>query len=228
MVSRPINKAPVVEPELGRIGSSRADFVYDTVRGWIQSRKIKVGERVREEAVAQVLNVSRTPVREALSRLQTRGLLQAAAGGLVVVELTSQETMELYALREVLEGAAARSAAQHASPNEIAALYQLGDEFRDAIGDPERLVPVNKEFHQMIYDAGRNRYLHRALADLHDTLMLLNGTTFTVPGRAEKAVGEHKRMVEAIERRDADAAEQVAREHIRHAQDARFVMRSRI
>ena len=77
------------------------------------------------------------------------------------------------------------------------------------------------------YDAARNRYLDRTLADLHDTLMLLNSTTFTVPGRAEKAVDEHRRMVEAIERRNADAAEQRAREHIRNSQDARFAMRPR-
>ena len=227
MVSRPNDDAPVAEPELGRTGRSRADFVYDTVRSWIQTRKIKVGERVREEAVAQALSVSRTPVREALSRLQTRGLLQVLAGGLVVVELTSQQTMELYALREVLEGAASRSAAQHASANEITALHQINDEFRDALGNPERLAVVNKEFHQTIYDAARNRYLDRTLADLHDTLMLLNSTTFTVPGRAEKAVDEHRRMVEAIERRNADAAEQRAREHIRNSQDARFAMRPR-
>jgi DNA-binding GntR family transcriptional regulator len=226
MASRPVD-APLVETEFGRTGRSRADYVYDTVRNWIQTRKIRVGERLREEAVAQALNVSRTPVREALSRLQTRGLLQVLAGGLVVVELTSQQTMELYALREVLEGAATRSAAQHASANEIAALYLLNDEFKDALGDPERLAVVNKEFHQTIYDAARNRYLDRVLADLHDTLMLLNSTTFTVPGRAEKAVGEHKLMVQAIECRDANEAEQRAREHIRNSQDARFAMRAR-
>jgi DNA-binding GntR family transcriptional regulator len=150
-----------------------------------------------------------------------------SAGGLVVVELTWQQTMELYALREVLEGAAARSAAQHASESEIAALYQLHAEFNDAIGDPDKLAMVNKEFHQIIYEAARNRYLYRTVDDLHDIQMLLNSTTFVVPGRAAKVVGEHKRMVDAIARRDADAAEQFAREHIRRAQEARFVMRSR-
>jgi DNA-binding GntR family transcriptional regulator len=226
MVSRPVDD--VATTEMARGGASRADFVYDTLRGWIHSRKFKVGERVREEAVARALGVSRTPVREALSRLQTRGLLQVSAGGLIVVELTPQQTMELYALREVLEGAAARSAAQHASPNEIAALYQLNAEFGEALGEPERQATINKEFHQTIYDAARNRYLMRTLEDLHDTLMLLPSTTFTVAGRAEKAVPEHHRMIEAIERRDADEAEREAREHIRHAQDARFAMRSRL
>jgi DNA-binding GntR family transcriptional regulator len=210
---------------MGRAPGSRSDFVYDTLRGWIQNRQIRVGERIREEAIAQALDVSRTPVREALSRLQTRGLLQMSAGGLVVVELTPQQTMELYALREVLEGAASRSAAQHASSLEIAALHHLNEEFKAAIGDPERLAVVNKEFHQTIYDAARNRYIYRSLEDLHDTLMLLHSTTFTVPGRAEKSVSEHQLLIEAIERRDADAAERMAREHIRLAQDARFDMR---
>jgi len=227
MANNPINDAAVVDQDLGRTGRSRADFVYDTVRVWIQTRKINVGERVREEAVAQALSVSRTPVREALSRLQTRGLLQASAGGLVVVELTLQQTMELYALREVLEGAAARSAAQHASVSEIAAMHKLNAEFREAIGDFEKLAAINKELHQAIYDAARNQYLYRVLDDLHDTQMLLNGTTFSLPGRDAKVVGEHRRMIDAIDRRDADSAERFAREHIRRAQEARFAMRSR-
>src|SRR5215213_2198226 len=88
---------------------SRADFVYESLRDAISDGRIAVGERVREEEVARSLGVSRTPVREALRRLQIRGLLVIFAGrGLVVAKLSQQQIVELYAMREILEGSAAR------------------------------------------------------------------------------------------------------------------------
>src|SRR6478672_4683069 len=114
---------------------SRADFVYDSLRDAISDGRIAGGERVREEEVARNLGVSRTPVREALQRLQQRGLPVVGAGrGLVVARLSQQQVIELYAMREILEGSAARFAAQHATPAEIAILYQLQEELRSAEG----------------------------------------------------------------------------------------------
>ena len=95
---------------------SRADFVFDSLRDAISDGRIAVGERVREEEIARDLGVSRTPVREALQRLHQRGLLVLGAGrGLVVAELGQHQVLQLYAMREILEGSAARFAAQHAN-----------------------------------------------------------------------------------------------------------------
>src|SRR5258708_27556643 len=95
---------------------SRADFVYESLRDAIWDGRIARGERVREEEIARNLGVSRTPVREALQRLQQRGLLVVGAGrGLVVAELSHDQVIELYAMREVLDGSAARFAAQRAA-----------------------------------------------------------------------------------------------------------------
>src|SRR4249920_540024 len=100
---------------------SRADFVYESLRDAISDGRIAAGERVREEEVARNLGVSRTPVREALQRLQQRGLLEIGAGrGLLVASLSQQQVIELYAMRQILEGSAARFAATHATPAEIA------------------------------------------------------------------------------------------------------------
>src|SRR5437660_4459837 len=108
---------------------SRAEFVYESLRDAISDGRIAGGERVREEEVARNLGVSRTPVREALQRLQQRGLLVLGAGrGLVVAQLSQQQVIELYAMREILEGSAARFAARHATPAEIAILYQLQEQ----------------------------------------------------------------------------------------------------
>jgi DNA-binding GntR family transcriptional regulator len=203
---------------------SRAEFVYERLRDAISDGRIAAGERVREEEVARNLGVSRTPVREALSRLQSRGLLEMANGGLVVTRLTRPQIIELYAMREILEGSAARFAAQHASPSEIASLKHIAGKFERELGDAPRLARANRELHEGIYEAAHNRYLLRTLNELHDALALLPNTTFAYEGRAEKAIREHAGIISAIEKRNADRAEQLARQHIRMAQEARLAM----
>ncbi len=204
--------------------TSRARRVYEALRAAIQDGRYGRGERIREEEVARSLGVSRTPVREALSRLQSHGLLEMSSGGLVVAELTRPQVLELYAMREILEGSAARFAAQHASPSEIGSLRHVGRIFERSLGDPPKLARLNRDLHGGIYEAAHNRYLMRTLNELHDALALLTSTTFTVPGRPELAIGEHARIIDAIEKRDADEAERAAREHIRNAQQARLGM----
>lgn len=201
---------------------SRAKIVYETLRDDIKSGRYKAGQRIREEEIAARLGVSRTPVREALSRLQHHGLLESAPEGLAVTELSRNQVLELYAMREMLEGAAARFAAQHASTYDVDDLRRHAASFEAAKGDPDRLAAINIAFHRAIYEAAHNRYLLRTLDELHDALALLQTTTFTVDGRYEGSVAEHGRIIAAIAARDADTAEREARDHIRHALDARL------
>jgi DNA-binding GntR family transcriptional regulator len=202
---------------------SRADFVYGRLRDAISDGRIAGGERVREEEVARNLGVSRTPVREALQRLQQRGLLMLAAGrGLVVAQLSQQQVVELYAMREILEGSAARFAAQHATAAEIAILYELQEELKSAEGDAMRHVSLNRRFHQAIYEAAHNRYLLQTLDSLNDSFALLRSTTFRLPHRQRNSDEERRRIIAAIEQRDPDSAERAAREHIVQAQRTRF------
>jgi len=202
---------------------SRADFVYESLRDAIWDGRIAAGERVREEEVARNLGVSRTPVREALQRLQQRGLLVLGAGrGLVVAELSQHQVMQLYAMREILEGSAARFAAQHAAETDVAILYRLQRELANAAPDAMVLVTLNRRFHQAIYEAAHNQYLLQTLNILHDSLALLHNTTFRVPRRRSESDEEHRKIVAAIERRDPEQAEKAARVHIRQAQWTRF------
>jgi DNA-binding GntR family transcriptional regulator len=211
----------VFDESMLRTGS-RADFVFETLRDAIWDGRIARGVRIREEEIARHLGVSRTPVREALQRLQQRGLLAVGAGrGLVVAELTHLQVVELYGMREILEGSAARFAAQHASDAEIEILHRLQRELRQVKTDAMALVMLNRQFHQAIYHAAHNQYLMQALESLHDSLALLNHTTFRMPKRKESDE-EHRKIVLAIERRDPDQAEQAARAHIRNAQRTRF------
>jgi DNA-binding GntR family transcriptional regulator len=208
----------------GETNLSLAQWVYRSLRSAIQQGQFRGGERMREEDVAQLLGVSRTPVREALSLLQAAGLLEMSPTGLVVATLTRSQVVELYAMREVLEGTAARFAAQHASATDVAALRQLAGMFAASLDSAPKLALINRELHGAIYVAAHNRYLQRTLLELHDALALLPSTTFNIPGRSEQAVQEHQRIIDAIERRDASAADQAARDHIRGAQQARLIL----
>ncbi|MFG1183997.1 MULTISPECIES: GntR family transcriptional regulator [Xanthobacter] len=206
----------------GDDGLSRAQRVYERLKEDIRAGALRRGERVREEQVARALGVSRTPVREALARLTARGLIEATPAGLVVATISRPQTLELYAMREVLEGSAARFAAQHAAPSEIAMLDRLSSAFETAFGDAGRLAELNRRFHSAIVDAAHNRYLVRMLDELSDALALLPGTTFQLAERGPLAVSEHAAIVAAIAARDPDAAERAARLHIQRAQEARL------
>jgi DNA-binding GntR family transcriptional regulator len=205
--------------------TSRSEFVFAAVRDAIWDGRFAPGERIPEEEIARALGVSRTPVREALRRLQERGMLAVGAGRtLVVAELSKQQVLELYAMREILEGSAARFAAQHANEAEIDILHGLLGELDKHRDDPRMLVSLNRRFHRAICEAAHNRYLIATLDGMHDALALLNGNTFRVPNRRSESDAEHRRIVRAIERRDPDAAEKAARDHVRAAQRTRFAM----
>ncbi len=203
---------------------SRGEFVYSELRAQIQSRSLRAGDRLREEDLAGRLKVSRTPVREALKRLEGDGLIVfAQSRGLVVAELNRAQVLELYAMREILEGAAARFAATHATDVEIQLLQSLVTE-QGAHRTPATAAGHNRRFHQAIASAAHNGYLLKAMNGFQDALALLEDTTFSRPGRMKGASREHSEIVECIARRDADGAEDAARRHIRVASVARLGM----
>jgi DNA-binding GntR family transcriptional regulator len=212
-------------PEVEFEGTSRAEFAYKMLLDAIREQQLKPGERVREDEVSKMLGISRTPVRQALHRLQTRGLLQQAPGrGLLVAELSRQQVVELYAMRELMEGAAARLAAQHAGPSDIIAMRRVLEEFRKAAPNARKLARINRLFHATIHEAAHNRYLRQSLNDFSDTLALLQGTTFSLKGRWKLELVENNELVDAIERRDAAAAEAIARQNMRNALEVRLRM----
>jgi DNA-binding GntR family transcriptional regulator len=140
----------------------------------------------------------------------------------VVRSLGTAEVLELYAMREILEGAAARLAAQHASRSETDALVDLENAFEARSNDPAEMARLNRAFHEMIFRSARNRYLDSALQELQDGIALLGATTFSIVGRSSTAAEEHRALIDAIAARDADRAESLARAHIREALRARL------
>jgi DNA-binding GntR family transcriptional regulator len=202
----------------------RGEFVYTQLRTEIVGRSLLPGERLREVDIAERLGVSRTPVREALKRLESDGLVAFnAARVLVVAELTHNKVMELYAMREVLSGAAARFAAEQASPLEVEHLKQLAG----AAGSgqtAEEAAALNRRLHDAIARAAHNDYLLRAMMVLSDAMALLGDTTYSVPGRIESGREENQIIVECIVAGDTAGAEEAARQHIRRAGSVRLGM----
>ncbi len=202
---------------------SRADYVYQSLRNAIWEGRFAQGQRIREEDIAQSLGVSRTPVREALQRLQQRGLLVVRPGrGFAVAQLSNKQIFDLYATREILEGSAARFAAQHATESEIAVLYQLQKQLSKEGHNLLALVTLNRRFHQHIYEATHNQYLLEMLDVLNDSMALLQNLTTQMPSRHGQSDIEHLRIVRAIEKRDPEAAEKAARHHIQQAHKYRL------
>lgn len=209
--------------------SSRGERAYIRLKTDIADGVMPPGSRVRESEIAERLGISRTPVREALRRLEADGLIvHAPHQGAVVAQLDHQSVIELYDMRETLEGTAARYAARHASEAEIADLAELV-ESESETADPVARAGLNRAFHAAIYRAGHNRYLLKALLSLGDAMILLGGTTLGTGERFKAAHAEHQGIVKAIEDRDPERAEAAARTHIRNAQRARLkLMRSRL
>ena len=205
----------------GRV--SRAETVHRALLEALRAGVYRPGDRLREEDVAARLGVSRTPVREALGRLAEKKLVEPAGGrGLVVRSLTPGEVLELYAMREILEGAAAGLAARHRAEAEIDALRELQQRLSAFDRPPTELARLNGLFHAAVVRAARNRYLDQALSELQDSIALLGPTTLGLEGRAEEAHGEHDAIVAAIRRGDPAAAEEAARTHIRTSLRARL------
>lgn len=204
---------------------SLGEFVHKHLREAIHAGRYPPGSRVRETEVASWLGVSRTPVREALRRLQADGLLVFEPWrGVVVAELDHQQIVEFYAMRRVLDGAAARLAAQHASEPELAYMEDCLKAASPGNGDADFLAEANRRFHKALFEAAHNRYLLKSAAALDDALALLRGTTYSFPERAEEASEEHRQLMEAIRARDAEKAERLARRHIARAEKARLML----
>lgn len=198
------------------------DVVYDQLKAAIVELRIPPGERLREAAIAQGLSVSKTPVREALGRLEQDGLVELSSfKSAVVTEYTAQDLREIYELREIIEAAAARSAAESMSEKGLADLGRIATECLrlDEEGGGPELIGLLSEFDTVLFEEVSNRRIRAILDNLAAHLTRIGLLTAEIPGRNAASVREHARIYEAIERRDPEAAERFMREHIRSVRD---------
>ncbi len=201
--------------------SSQGNAVYRQLLDEVRDGRLNPGDRLRETELAEGLGVSRTPVREAIRLLEADGIVAHVPRlGATIRSLDYAEVMELYEMRAVLEGTAARLAARAASEIEIDELFDMNRELERLGSDPEAFV-LNRQFHAALLDAAKNRFLSWSMKSLQKSLMILGPTTLTEPDRAEKAVEEHFGILEALRVRDGKLAEAAMRAHIEMAQRVR-------
>ncbi len=200
-----------------------AKDAYSLILEAIEAGVFKPGDRLVESELADRFGVSRTPVREALQRLETQGMLARDGRSLIVASLDHNQLAELYAVRTELEGLAARLAARHATEEECRVLRSMVTEDRALLGgDPRALSRANKRFHRQIHLASHNRFLIQQLDLVHRAMALMATTSFAAEGRDAPALAEHEKIVAAIEARDGEAAYQALKTHISRAYETRL------
>ncbi|MBN2905734.1 MAG: GntR family transcriptional regulator [Rhodobacteraceae bacterium] len=180
------------------------------------------GDRLVESELAERFGVSRTPIREALQRLETQSLLARDGRSLIVASLSHDQMAELYVVRTELEGLAARLAARHATIEEVRVLRGMVADDYKLLNDPAALARANRRFHKQIHLASHNRYLVQQLDLVHRTMALMATTSLAIEGRGQDALAEHDAIVAAIEAGDGDAANAALKKHISIAFEARL------
>ncbi len=209
----------ILKPSIGAGGGRQklTDWAYGELKAAILDLRLAPGQALRENAIAESLGISKTPVREALAWLERDGLVVTEVfKGAVVSTYLREDLEELYELRELLEVAAARAAATSLTDVISRELQRIAtDSRREArLGHSRRLAIFVSEFDHVLFDNVANSRLRGLIANLRDHLTRVGHLTVAIPGRLEKSVEEHDRIISAIVCRDPDLAETTMREHI--------------
>ena len=191
--------------------------VYRTLKDLILSGHLLPGSKLREEELAHQLNVSRTPLREAIARLAQERLVNTIPRrGAYVVNYTKTEIMEILAIRSVLEGLVGRLAAERISDDDLAFLANLfsAQNVKKGRRNPKLLVHADQRFHERILKSTGNSRLQDLMLNLNDQMQLVRLKTIQLPGRLASSIQEHFALLDAMQRRDAKAAEKCAQQHV--------------
>lgn len=211
-----------------RTALSATDQAYSAIKREILSNRLAAGEPIQVDRFVRTLKLSRTPVREAILRLEREGFIEVRPRmGTFVSHLDLQQIREMYEVRQTLEAMAARLAARHAPPDRLAALEEsllcLATE-----GDVNcrQLSEAGQEVHRVIVESCGNRVLAGMIASLQDHFTRFRSLSLTIPEKVLSSHREHLEIVRALRRGDAEGAEQAVRHHFQHA--ARYLLESLI
>lgn len=186
---------------------------------------LRPGEILVESALGKRFGVSRTPIREALRMLEQDGVLERVNRGMRVRQTSSEEVLEIYGVRMILEAAAARDAATRRTDYDLAALDRILRTMGEArAATPHEMAAINRSFHRAIWQAAKNRTLADLLERLAVHLRRYPATTYSRSGRWEGALEEHRLLLEAIREGDPDVAAEVAEKHMWASRDVRLDM----
>jgi len=204
-------------------------MAYAVLREAILSNILSPGARLRADELAKEFAVSKTPVREALRKLQAEDLIVNMGNTLTVKVLSARQLLELYYTREALEGMAARLAAENAGPLDLTTLRAILHDVETAYARSNiaELRHFIGEFQLAAFKASRNDYLYGLLSSIQEKIRNYRTTTITLPGRDEEIIVYCRSLLQAIESRNPDEAERVARANRRRTLELRLkLMRS--
>ncbi|HHW31988.1 MAG TPA: GntR family transcriptional regulator [Clostridiaceae bacterium] len=200
--------------------NSLREWVFTKIEDDILSGRYKPGDDLVETKLSKELGVSRTPIREALRKLELEGLVEYFPNkGVVVKGLSSQDIEDIYTIRMLIEGLAARWATEKITQKELDEMeeaIQL-EEFYTMKNDINNLMRLDSRLHDIIYKASKSRPLMKTLSTYHNYLKRARSTSFNTPGRALKALEEHRAIFEAIKSGDAESAEKLTIKHVKNA-----------
>ncbi|SNT14284.1 transcriptional regulator, GntR family [Anaerovirgula multivorans] len=199
------------------------EIVFQKLREAIIDGRIKKGEHLVESIVATKMSVSRTPVREALRQLEIEGLiLNIPRKGAIVQGITKEDALDIYDLREVLEGLMARLACRNITEADINRLKGIIELMEEAINNEnyDEFLVLHGEYNTIILNSSKNKRLQSTLKNLYEYLTGLRSISLFTKDRRMVALEEHKEIVYALEKKDEDHVETLTRMHIRKAKKA--------
>jgi DNA-binding GntR family transcriptional regulator len=202
---------------------SLGEHVFDNLRKAIIRGELPSGKRIVESRIAASMNISRTPVREAIHKLEREGLLnKLPKGGFVVLGITRESIEETFGIRSVLESYAARLAAVQHQKGDLTALERKIDEFQDYLQQNrlKALPRINTEFHDCLYALSRSPRLIKMINELRDPIYRFRRIILLDKSLAKRSNADHQQMVRQIRKRDADSVEKLVKEHILRGQTA--------
>ena len=195
--------------------------VYEVLRETILTGKLKPGEKITEVEIAEELNVSRTPVREAIRMLELEELIVIVPQrGVFVAGIKSiKEINDIFQVRAELEGLAAYLTAENISEEQISQMNNYTERIKECIAedDLERCIEIDISFHQIIYEASENKWLQKLLDSLFEQITRFRSRSLGQKGRMEDALNEHKELSRAFRDRKPEQAKNLAKEHIENA-----------
>lgn len=197
------------------------DIVFDYMKNAIITGELKPGERLMEVQLAEKLGVSRTPVREAIRKLELEGLVvMVPRKGAYVSDLDTKDLLNVLEIRSSLEGLAASLAAERITDEELKDLNSIVNEFYKSIeiNDHEALVKSDKAFHDLIFAASRNDKLVQIMNNLQEHVHRFRVRYINEERKSKKIYQEHKKILESLEDRNADNARRWAEKHIQNFQ----------
>lgn len=193
------------------------EIVYEGLRKTVISGIIPVGERIVEKEYAERLNISRTPVREAIRRLEEEELVENIPRvGVVVKRISEEDIIEVYKIRQSLEVLATITAMEHITKEEMDELEQLLDltEQKNKEGDVKEVIRLFGEFNSLIYKASRMKRLASMISKLNDYIKKFRDISITDDKRREKALVEHRAILKAIEEKNTKDIDKLIKEHL--------------